>query len=120
MLDLDCHHCSREDRDSHISKGSVEFRASKHGQIANLTGQCFDFFLGENVFGHLDIVLNVDVHFSVLLNVIENLDVLINGIFLGEDDFLSDTIFQFEEYSFAKHAHFQDKQKYRTGMISLG
>jgi len=29
-------------------------------------------------------------------------------------------IFQCEEYSFAKHAHFQDKQKYRTGMISLG
>ena len=29
-------------------------------------------------------------------------------------------IFQFEEYSFAKHAHFQDKQKYRIGMISLG
>ena len=29
-------------------------------------------------------------------------------------------IFQREEYSFAKHAHFQDKQKYRTGMISLG
>ena len=27
-------------------------------------------------------------------------------------------IFQREEYSFAKHAHFQDKQKYRTGMIS--
>ena len=29
-------------------------------------------------------------------------------------------IFQREEYSFAKHAHFQDKQKYRTGMSSLG
>lgn len=29
-------------------------------------------------------------------------------------------IFQFEEYSYAKHAHFQDKQKYRTGMICLG
>ena len=27
-------------------------------------------------------------------------------------------IFQCEEYSFAKHAHFQDKQKYRTGMSS--
>ena len=27
-------------------------------------------------------------------------------------------IFQYEEYSFAKHAHFQDKQKYRYGMIS--
>ena len=27
-------------------------------------------------------------------------------------------IFQREEYSFAKHAHFQDKQKYRTSMIS--
>lgn len=27
-------------------------------------------------------------------------------------------IFQYEEYGFAKHAHFQDKQKYRTGMIS--
>ena len=26
------------------------------------------------------------------------------------------TIFHFEEYSFAKHAHFQDKQRYRTGM----
>ena len=25
-------------------------------------------------------------------------------------------IFQFEEYSFAKHAHFQDKQKIWTGM----
>ena len=25
-------------------------------------------------------------------------------------------IFQCEEYSFAKHAHFQDKQKFRTGM----
>ena len=29
-------------------------------------------------------------------------------------------IFQFEGYSYAKHAHFQDKQKYRTGMICLG
>ena len=29
-------------------------------------------------------------------------------------------IFQFEEYSFAKHAHFQDKQKFRTGMSSQG
>ena len=29
-------------------------------------------------------------------------------------------IFQREEYSFAKHAHFQDKQKYRTGMSSPG
>ena len=28
-------------------------------------------------------------------------------------------IFQCEEYSFAKHAHFQDKQKYRTGMKAL-
>ena len=27
-------------------------------------------------------------------------------------------IFQFEEYGFAKHAHFQDKQKYRISMIS--
>ena len=27
-------------------------------------------------------------------------------------------IFQHQEYSYAKHAHFQDKQKYRTGMIS--
>lgn len=27
-------------------------------------------------------------------------------------------IFQYEECSFAKHAHFQDKQKYRIGMIS--
>ena len=25
-------------------------------------------------------------------------------------------IFHFEEYGFAKHAHFQDKQKFRTGM----
>ena len=24
--------------------------------------------------------------------------------------------FHCEEYGFAKHAHFQDKQKYRTGM----
>lgn len=29
-------------------------------------------------------------------------------------------IFQREEYSYAKHAHFQDKQKYRTGMRSQG
>ena len=29
-------------------------------------------------------------------------------------------IFHFEEYSFAKHAHFQDKQKYQAGMSSLG
>ena len=27
-------------------------------------------------------------------------------------------IFQREEYSYAKHAHFQDKQRYRTGMSS--
>ena len=27
-------------------------------------------------------------------------------------------IFQREEYSYAKHAHFQDKQEYRTGVIS--
>ena len=24
--------------------------------------------------------------------------------------------FYYEEYGFAKHAHFQDKQKFRTGM----
>ena len=29
-------------------------------------------------------------------------------------------IFQCKEYSFAKHAHFQDKQKYRTSMSSQG
>ena len=29
-------------------------------------------------------------------------------------------VFQYAEYSYAKHTHFQDKQKYRTGMISLG
>ena len=29
-------------------------------------------------------------------------------------------IFRYQEYSYAKHAHFQDKQKYRTGMRSLG
>ena len=29
-----------------------------------------------------------------------------------------EAIFHVEEYSFAKHAHFQDKQKYRTGMSS--
>ena len=29
-------------------------------------------------------------------------------------------VFFYEEYGFAKHAHFQDKQKYRTGMRSLG
>ena len=29
-------------------------------------------------------------------------------------------VFQYAEYSYAKHAHFQDKQKYRTGMIRLG
>ena len=29
-------------------------------------------------------------------------------------------IFQYQEYSYAKHAHFQDRQKYRTGMSSLG
>ena len=34
--------------------------------------------------------------------------------YMGERE----AIFQFEEYSFAKHAHFQDKQKCRTGMIS--
>lgn len=27
-------------------------------------------------------------------------------------------IFQYEEYGFAKHAHFQDKQKHRYGMSS--
>ena len=34
--------------------------------------------------------------------------------YMGERE----AIFQFEEYSFAKHAHFQDKQRYRTGMSS--
>ena len=29
-------------------------------------------------------------------------------------------IFQYQEYSFAKRTHFQDKQKYRTGMSSRG
>ena len=29
-------------------------------------------------------------------------------------------VFQYAEYSYAKHAHFQDKQKDRTGMICLG
>ena len=29
-------------------------------------------------------------------------------------------VFQYAEYSYAKHTHFQDKQKYRTGMIRLG
>ena len=29
-------------------------------------------------------------------------------------------VFQYAEYSYAKHAHFQDKQKYRTGMIGPG
>ena len=29
-------------------------------------------------------------------------------------------IFRRVEYSFAKHAHFQDKQKHRTGMSSRG
>ena len=28
-----------------------------------------------------------------------------------------ETIFRFEECGFAKHAHFQDKQKYRTNMV---
>ena len=32
--------------------------------------------------------------------------------YMGERE----AIFRFEEYSFAKHAHFQDKQKVRTGM----
>ena len=36
--------------------------------------------------------------------------------FMGEREAVS----RFEEYGFAKHAHFQDKQKHRTGMISLG
>ena len=31
--------------------------------------------------------------------------------YMGERE----AIFYFEEYSFAKHAHFQDKQMYRTG-----
>ncbi len=34
--------------------------------------------------------------------------------YMGERE----TIFHYEEYGFAKHAHFQDKQKYRTGMSS--
>ena len=34
--------------------------------------------------------------------------------YMGERE----AIFHFEEYSFAKHAHFQDKQKFRTGMSS--
>ena len=29
-------------------------------------------------------------------------------------------IFQYQEYSYAKHAYFQDKQKYQTGMSCLG
>ena len=29
-------------------------------------------------------------------------------------------IFQYAEYSYAKHAYFQDKLKYWTGMIRLG
>jgi len=29
-------------------------------------------------------------------------------------------IFRYQEYSYAKHAHFQDKQKFRTGMNILG
>ena len=32
--------------------------------------------------------------------------------YMGERE----AIFRFEEHSFAKHAHFQDKQKFRTGM----
>lgn len=35
-------------------------------------------------------------------------------MYMGERE----AIFYFEEYSFAKHTHFQDKQKYRTSMIS--
>ena len=34
--------------------------------------------------------------------------------YMGERE----AVFHFEEYSFAKHAHFQDKQKFRTGMSS--
>ena len=37
-------------------------------------------------------------------------------MYMGERE----AIFHFEEYSFAKHAHFQDKQKFRTGMSSRG
>ena len=33
-------------------------------------------------------------------------------MYMGERE----AIFHFEEYSYAKHAHFQDKQKVRTGM----
>ena len=33
-------------------------------------------------------------------------------MYMGERE----AIFRFEEHSFAKHAHFQDKQKFRTGM----
>ena len=29
-------------------------------------------------------------------------------------------IFQYQEYSYAKHAHFQDKQKDQTGVSCLG
>ena len=34
--------------------------------------------------------------------------------YMGEQE----AIFYFEEYGFAKYAHFQDKQKFRTGMSS--
>ena len=36
--------------------------------------------------------------------------------YMGERE----AIFHFEEYSFAKHAHFQDKQRFQTGMRSRG
>ena len=36
--------------------------------------------------------------------------------YMGERE----AIFPREEYSYAKHAHFQDKQKFRTGMSSQG
>ena len=41
---------------------------------------------------------------------------VISAVFYREYQAVS----QYLEYSYAKHAHFQDKQKYRTGMIRLG
>ena len=35
--------------------------------------------------------------------------------YMGERE----AIFHLEEYSFAKHAHFQDKQRFRPGMRTL-
>ena len=34
--------------------------------------------------------------------------------YMGERE----AIFHFEEYGFAKHAHFQDKQKHQIGMVA--